>query len=85
MGNYRILAFTQPSGEVIFTVKTVQYDANEEPICFTEGEDVLVVDTNRKELCTKLKLMKKASERPILWGDEGKLFKVYKKLKKKTV
>jgi hypothetical protein len=81
--DYRILAFTQPDTSVLFTVREITYNEDNQPSDHTDFAPLLIANT-RKGLCLKIKAIKKASEKPVLWGDQEKLFKVYKKLKKKN-
>ena len=80
---YRILAFTQPDKTVFFKLLRVNYNDNSIPIGNAIISPILT-KASKKELCLCLKLIKKASEKPVLWGDQEKLFKVYKKLRKKN-
>ena len=80
--NYRILAFTQPNESVHFEVRCVYY--NEDGVtCGYNIESPVLIENTKKGMRLKLTAIKKAVEKPVLWGDEGKFFKVYKKLKKK--
>jgi hypothetical protein len=80
--DYRILAFTQPDKTVLFTVREITYSEDGQPNNHTDFAPLLIGLT-KKELCIKLKDIKKASEKPVLWGDEKRWGKVYKKLKNK--
>jgi len=77
MAEYRILAFQQDNKSILFEVREVE-----------EGEDcnfeVSLCELTKKELCKKLKEIKKASEKPVLWGNTSRIGQVYKKLKQKV-
>lgn len=82
--NYRVLAFTQKNGSISFEVHSTYY---EEPGSEPNGYSAPVsgiMGSTKKTLRWELNEMKKALERPILWGDEDKFPKKYKKLKKKS-
>ena len=83
--NYRVLAFMQKNDTIFFELHTVYY---EEPDGKADGYGAPVVGltgTTKKSLRWELNAMKKALEKPILWGDESKFPKEYKKLKKKSL
>jgi len=74
MSEYRILAYQQENKSILFEVRDVERGSYEVNLC----------ELNKKDLCKKLKEIKKASEKPVLWGNTSKIGQVYKKLKQKV-
>ena len=83
--NHRVLAFTQPDKSIYFEVHEVYYDKNNnnEPIGYGSKVSAISGDS-KKDLRWQINAIKKALEKPVLWGDESQEMKVYKKLKKKV-
>lgn len=84
MWNYRILAFTQEDESVLFVVREV-YDDEYGKTTGMKNVDLSLITTSKKQMRLEVTAIKKAMERPVLWGDGDKLFKPYKKLKKKII
>jgi hypothetical protein len=82
--NYRILAFKHPRrpNSIYFECRTVYY-TDDVPNAFT-AEPAVLYGLNKKSLRWELNALKEAMSKPILWGEEGKFPRKYKRLKKKV-
>jgi len=81
MAEYRILAFQQDNKSILFEVKELEYHESGKIHRIYQS---LLFSFSKKDLCKKLKEVKKASEKPILWGNTSRVGQVYKKLKQKV-